>query len=58
MLAQIKCLLVAARECWVERIDNGIILFRVIGNLLDYVEGKDTKEGKKKGEGLIEMVPV
>lgn len=49
MLAQIKCLLVAARECWVERIDNGII-FRVIGNLLDRVEGKDTKEGKKKGE--------
>lgn len=49
MLAQIKCLLVAAQECWVERIDNGIILFRVIGNLLDCVEGKDTKEGKKKG---------
>lgn len=71
MLAQIKYLLVAARQCWVERIYNGtnlcefqqlrLTLFRVIGNLLDHVEGKDTKdprEGEKEGEGLIEMVPV
>lgn len=71
MLAQVKGLSVAAQKSLtsVEWLENGtslcelqqlrLTLLRVIGNFLDKVEGKDTKDGKQGGrESLIEIVPV